>query len=106
MVWGCMTTAGIGELWFIEGNMDSNTYFDIMKQKMMPSIQKHNHPRHTAKMTTALMLKLKVMVWPNMSPDLNPIEHIEPATTCVVLVNSLPRKIKTVLNNNGAPTKY
>ncbi len=24
MVWGCMTTAGTGELQFIEGNMDSN----------------------------------------------------------------------------------
>ncbi len=40
MVWGCMTTAGTGELRFIEGNMDSNMYCDILKQKMMPSPQK------------------------------------------------------------------
>ncbi len=40
MVWGCMTTAGTGELRFIEGNMDSNMYCDIQKQKMMPSLQK------------------------------------------------------------------
>ncbi len=40
MVWGCMTTAGTGELRFIEGNMDSNMYCDILKQKMMPSLQK------------------------------------------------------------------
>ncbi len=26
VVWGCMTTAGTGELWLIEGNMDSNIY--------------------------------------------------------------------------------
>ncbi len=38
MVWGCMTTTG--ELRFIEGNMDSNMYYDILKQKMMPSLQK------------------------------------------------------------------
>ncbi len=38
MVWGCMTTAGTGELRFIEGNMDSNMYCDILKQKMMPSL--------------------------------------------------------------------
>ncbi len=40
MVWGCMTTAGTGELRFTEGNMDSNMYCDILKQKMMPSLQK------------------------------------------------------------------
>ncbi len=40
MVWGCMTTAGTGELRFIEVNMDSNMYCAILKQKMMPSIQK------------------------------------------------------------------
>ncbi len=38
MVWGCMTTAGTGELQFIERNMDSNMYCDILKQKMMPSL--------------------------------------------------------------------
>ncbi len=36
----------------------------------------HNHPKHTAKMTTALLLKVKVMEWSSMSPDLNPIEHM------------------------------
>ncbi len=38
MVWGCMSAAGTGELRFIEGNMDSNIYCDILKQKMMPSL--------------------------------------------------------------------
>ncbi len=40
MVWGCMSAAGTRELRFIEGNMDSNMYCDILKQKMMPSLQK------------------------------------------------------------------
>ncbi len=70
-----------------------------------------------------------------MSPDLNPIEqmwgnlkwqlekhHVSnihqlrdvimdewkkmPATTCASLVNSMPRMIMVVLDNNGSPTKY
>ncbi len=78
MVWGCMSAADTGELRFIEGNMDSNMYCDILKQKI-PSetvFQHNNHPKHTTKMTTALLMKLKVMEWPSMSPDLNPIEHM------------------------------
>ncbi len=57
MVWGCMTTAGTGELRFIEGKIDSNMYCDILKQKIMPSLQKlwrtavfqhNNHPKNTS----------------------------------------------------------
>ncbi len=82
-----------------------------------------------------LKLKVKAMEWQSMSPDLSPIEHMWsilkwkvekhhvssiqqlcdiimeelkriPATTCAALVNSMPRRIKAVLDNNGAPTKY
>ncbi len=87
--------------------------------------------------TTALLKKLrvKVMDWPSMSPDLNPIEHLwvilkqkveeckvsnihqlryvvmeewkrTPVATCDTLANSMPKRVKVVLENNGGHTKY
>lgn len=143
MVWGCMSAAGVGELHFIEGNMNSNMYCEILQQSMIPSLQKlgrravfqhDNEPKHTSKTTTALLkrLRVKVMDWPSMSPDLNPIEHLWgilkrkvevckvsnirdavmeewksiPVATCEALVNSMPRRVKAVLDNNGGHTKY
>ena len=75
------------------------------------------------------------MDWPSMSPDLNPIEHLWgilkrkmevhkvsnirqlrdvvmeewrsiPVATCEALVNSMPRRVKAVLDNDGGHTKY
>jgi len=43
MVWGCMSAAGTGELQFIEGNLNANMYFDILKQSMVPSLQRLGH---------------------------------------------------------------
>ena len=146
MVWGCMSAAGVGELYFIEGNMNSNMYCEILQQSIIPSLQKlgrravfqhDNNPKHTSKTTTALLkrLRVKLMDWPSMSPDLNPIEHLWgilkrkvevrkvsnirqlhdvimeewksiPVATSETLVNSMPRRVKAVLDNDGGHTKY
>ncbi len=121
-------------------------YCDILKQSRIPSLrrlgcravfQHDNDPKHTSKMTTALLKKLRVKVvdWPSMSPDLNPIEHLwvilkrkveerkvsnihqlrdvvmeewkrTLVATCESLVNSMPKRVKAVLENNGGHTKY
>ncbi len=74
------------------------------------------------------------MDWPSMSPDLNLFEHMwgilkwkmderkisnihqlcdvimewkrNPVATCGALVNSMPKRVKVVLENNGGHTKY
>ena len=146
MVWGCMSAFGVGELHFIEGNMNSTMYCEILEQKMIPSLQKlscravfqhDNDPKHTSKMTAAFLKRHRVVVmeWTSMSPDLNPIEHLWhilklkvekhnisnihqlchtvlkewesiPVASCEALVNSMPRRIKPVLQNLGGNTKY
>ncbi len=78
LMWGCMSAAGVGELHFIDGIMNSQIYCSILKEKMLPSLralgrralfQHDNDPKHTSKATVGFLKKFQ-------SPDLNPIEHL------------------------------
>lgn len=57
MVWGCMSSAGIGKLHFINGIMDKHMYIEILRQNLTPSVEKlnisddfyqDNDPKHSA----------------------------------------------------------
>ena len=52
MVWGCMSAAGVGELHFIEGNMNSNMYCEILQQSKILGrrvvLQHNNEPKNTS----------------------------------------------------------
>ncbi len=138
MVWGCMSAAGTGELQFIEGTMNANMYCDILKWSRIPSLLRLGRRalfQHDNDHCLAKEAEGKSDDWSNMSPDLNPIEHLwgilkcnveerkvsnihqlcdvvveewkrTPAGTCEALVNSMPKRVKAVLENNGGLTKY
>ena len=47
-----------------------------MRKLSMAVFQHDNYPKHTSKMTTAFLRKLKVIELPIMFPDLKPIKHL------------------------------
>ena len=60
LVWGYMSVAGVGNLVFIDGNMDQHIYLNILKNNLEERVhkfeltglfifQQNNDPNHTAK---------------------------------------------------------
>ncbi|CAI9560693.1 unnamed protein product, partial [Staurois parvus] len=52
LLWGCMSAAGVGELYFIDGIMNSQMYCSVLKTKIF---QHDNYAKQTSKATVALL---------------------------------------------------
>ncbi|KAI4293326.1 hypothetical protein PAPHI01_2600 [Pancytospora philotis] len=88
IVWACFSYGGVGKLVFIEGIMDAYKYVSILATALPPSLeqmglfefifQQDNDAKHTAKVTKCFFenRSIRVMPWPAMSPDMNPIENL------------------------------
>ncbi len=87
MIWGAMSSAGVGPLCFLKTNV-TDVNQDILEHFMLPSadqlfkdahliFQQDLAPVHTAKSTKSWLNDhgVGVLDWPAKSPDLNPIEQ-------------------------------
>ncbi len=89
MIWGAMSSAGVGPLCFLKTNVTAPVYQEILEHFMLPSadqlikdadfiFQQDLAPAHTAKSTKSWLNDhgVGVLDWPANSPDLNPIENL------------------------------
>ena len=69
MVWGCFSSKGIGNITFINVNLDSNGYIELLSSNLKQSVesmglkdyifQQDNVPCHKSKMTFNILLLTK-----------------------------------------------
>ncbi len=106
MIWGAMSSAGVGPLYFLKTNVTAPIYQKILEHFMLPSsdqlfkdadfiFQQDLTPAHTAKSTKSWLNDhgVGVLDWPANSPDLNPIENL----WCIVkkkMRNNRPKKCR------------
>ena len=89
MIWGAMSSAGVGPLCFIKSKVSLALYQEILEHCMLPSadqlygdsdfiFQQDLAPAHTAKSTNTWFNDhgITVVDWAANSPDLNPIENM------------------------------
>ena len=89
MVWGAMSSGGVGPLCFLKARVNAAVYQEVLEHFMLPSAEKlfgdeefvfqqDLAPAHSAKTTTAWFADhhIRVLSWPANSPDLNPIENL------------------------------
>jgi len=84
MIWGAMSSAGVGPLCFLKTNVTAAVYYEMLPsadQLFKDSdliFQQDLTPAHTAESTKSWLNDHDVVVldWPANSPDLNTIENL------------------------------
>ncbi len=89
MVWGAMSSAGVGPLCFLRSKVNTAVYQEVLEHFLLPAadqlygdadliFQQDLAPAHSAKATSTWFKDhgIPVINWPANTPDLNPIENL------------------------------
>lgn len=88
MTWAAFGWNGKTEMVFVDGRMDSNKYQQLLQTNLLPAaraiggrnwiFQQDNAPCHASSSTKEWFHEknIRVLNWPALSPDLNPIENL------------------------------
>ncbi|GFU65241.1 transposable element Tcb1 transposase [Trichonephila clavipes] len=89
MVWGCMSSHGVGRLHIVSRTVKAMDYIEILQNKLLPTVndllgnhssifQDDNAPCHRVKVVQKWLKDHTVnrMNCPGQSPDLNPLENL------------------------------
>ncbi len=135
MVWGAMSSAGVGPLCFLRSKVNTAVNQEVLEQFMLPAadqlygdadfiFQQELAPVHSAKATSTWfkdhanptenlwgIVKRKMRyARPNNAEELKATIRATWALItpeqCHRLINSMPRRIAAVIQAKGAPTKY
>ncbi len=135
MVWGAMSSAGVGPLCFLRSKVNTAVNQEVLEQFMLPAadqlygdadfiFQQDLAPAHSAKATSTWfkdhanptenlwgIVKRKMRyARPNNAEELKATIRATWALItpeqCHRLIDSMPRRIAAVIQAKGAPTKY
>ena len=88
MVWGKISSAEVGPIVRLHGNINASVYKEYLHQHVLPHLCKgavkipifmqDNALCHKAKTVLSVLeeKRIPVMKWPPQSPDMNPIENV------------------------------
>ena len=84
MCWAGMSAEGLLPLVWIEGNLDSHKYIEVLEKNLVPYVddgwlfQQDNAPAHVSRLTLDYLndKNVDLLPWPANSPDLSPIENL------------------------------